>query len=129
MSADTTALSGRVLADGFADRIRRWSRDTGAPENAARVAQRAAFVVSMATLDGNVCTDLSDIAAALNDGSDTETLRQRLLESGVTGQPDSRDVMPLWTCSCPASSLNSSMRAFTSWRVIFSRAMIEAPST
>jgi exodeoxyribonuclease V alpha subunit len=95
VSADTTSLSGRVLADGFADRIRRWSRDTGAPENAARVAQRAAFVVSMATLDGNVCTDLSDIAAALNDGSDTETLRQRLLESGVTGQPDSRDAMPL----------------------------------
>jgi exodeoxyribonuclease V alpha subunit len=94
-SVDTTALSGRVLADGFADRIRRWSRDTGAPENAARVAQRAAFVVSMATLDGNVCTDLSDIAAALNDGSDTETVRQRLLESGVTGQPESRGAMPL----------------------------------
>jgi exodeoxyribonuclease V alpha subunit len=94
-SVDTTALSGRVLADGFADRIRRWSRDTGAPESAARVAQRAAFVVSMATLDGNVCTDLSDIAAALNDGSDTETVRQRLLESGVTGQPESRGAMPL----------------------------------
>jgi exodeoxyribonuclease V alpha subunit len=95
MTIDTTALSGRVLADGFADRIRRWSRDTGAPESAARVAQRAAFVVSMATLDGNVCTDLSDIAAALNDGSDTETVRQRLLESGVTGQPESRGAMPL----------------------------------
>jgi exodeoxyribonuclease V alpha subunit len=94
-SFDSTALSGRVLADGFADRIRRWSRDTGAPENAVRVAQRAAFVVSMATLDGNVCTDLSDIAEALNDGSDTETVRQRLLESGVTGQPDSRGAMPL----------------------------------
>ncbi len=95
MTIDTTALSGRVLADGFADRIRRWSRDTGAPESAARVAQRAAFVVSMATLDGNVCTDLSDIAAALNDGSDTETVRQRLLESGVTGQSESRGAMPL----------------------------------
>ena len=95
MTIDTTALSGRVLADGFADRIRRWSRDTGAPESVARVAQRAAFVVSMATLDGNVCTDLSDIADALNDGSDTETVRQRLLESGVTGQPDSRGAMPL----------------------------------
>jgi exodeoxyribonuclease V alpha subunit len=95
MSTDTTVLSGRVLADGFADRIRRWSRDTGAPESAARVAQRAAFVVSMATLDGNVCTDLSDIAAALNDGSDTETVRQPLLESGVTGQPESCGAMPL----------------------------------
>jgi len=95
VSIDSTVLSGRVLADGFADRIRRWSRDTGAPESAARVAQRAAFVVSMATLDGNVCTDLSDIADALNDGSDTETVRQRLLESGVTGQPDSRGAMPL----------------------------------
>jgi exodeoxyribonuclease V alpha subunit len=98
VSIDTTVLSGRVLADGFADRIRRWSRDAGAPESAARVAQRAAYVVSMATLEGNVCTDLADIAAALNDGSDTETVRQRLLESGVTGQPgqpDARGAMPL----------------------------------
>jgi exodeoxyribonuclease V alpha subunit len=95
MSTDTTALSGRVLAEGFADRIRRWSRDTGAPESAARIAQRAAFVVSMATLAGNVCADLADVAAALNDGSDTGTVRQRLLESGVTGQPESRGAMPL----------------------------------
>ena len=95
MNTDTTALPGRILADGFADRILRWSRDTGAPESAARVAQRAAFVVSMATLDGNVCTGLSDIAEALNDGSDTGTVRQRLLESGVAGQPESRGTMPL----------------------------------
>ena len=95
MSTDITALSGRVLAEGFADRIRRWSRDAGAPESAARVAQRAAFVVSMATLDGNVCAELADVAATLSDGSDTETVRQRLLESGVTGQPESRGAMPL----------------------------------
>ena len=95
MNTDTTALPGRILADGFADRILRWSRDTGASESAARVAQRAAFVVSMATLDGNVCTGLSDIAEALNDGSDTGTVRQRLLESGVAGQPESRGTMPL----------------------------------
>jgi exodeoxyribonuclease V alpha subunit len=94
-SFDTFALSGRVLADGFADRIRRWSRDTGAPENAARAAQCAAFVVSMATIEGNVCTDLSDIVAALNDGSNTETVRDRLLQSRVTGQPESRGAMPL----------------------------------
>lgn len=92
---DTAALSGRALADGFAGRIRRWSRDAGAPENAARVAQRAAFVVSMATLDGNVCAHLSDVAEALNDRSDIETLRELLLESGVTGQPESPGAMPL----------------------------------
>ena len=94
-ATDTTALPGRILADSFADRIRRWSRDAGATESATRVAQRAAFIVSAATLDGNVCTDLSSVAEALNDGSDTETVRQRLLESGVTGQPESRDAMPL----------------------------------
>ncbi len=37
--------------------------------------------------------------------------------------------MPLWICSCPASALNSSIRAFTSWRVTRSRAAIEARST
>jgi exodeoxyribonuclease V alpha subunit len=95
MSTDTTGLSGRVLADGFADRIGRWSRAAGAPEDAARVARRAAFVISMATLDGNVCADLSDVAEALSDGSNAETVRQRLLESGVTGQPDARGAMPL----------------------------------
>ena len=41
----------------------------------------------------------------------------------------SRDVMPLWMCSAPASAQNSSMRALTSWRVTFSRAAIEARST
>lgn len=84
-----------MLAEGFAERIRRWSRDAGAPESAVRVAQRAAFVVSMATLDGSVCADLADVAVALNDGSDTTTIRQRLLDSGVTGQPESRGAMPL----------------------------------
>ena len=38
-------------------------------------------------------------------------------------------VMPLWMCSWPASAENSSMRAFTSWRVTRSRAAIEARST
>lgn len=95
MNADTTALAGRVLAEGFAERIGRWSRDAGAPESAVRVARRAAFVVCMATLDGHVCADLDDLAAALGDGSDTETLRQRLLASGVTGRPGSRGAMPL----------------------------------
>ena len=37
--------------------------------------------------------------------------------------------MPLWMCSWPASAENSSIRAFTSCRVIRSRAAIEARST
>ena len=37
--------------------------------------------------------------------------------------------MPLWMCSCPASAENSSIRAFTSWRVTRSRAAIESRST
>ena len=41
----------------------------------------------------------------------------------------SRLVMPLWMCSCPASAANSSIRAFTSWRVTRSRAAIESRST
>ena len=41
----------------------------------------------------------------------------------------SREVIPLCTCSCPASALNSSIRAFTSCRVTRSRAAIEARST
>ena len=41
----------------------------------------------------------------------------------------SRLVIPAWIASCPASALNSSIRAFTSWRVIFSRASMDARST
>ena len=41
----------------------------------------------------------------------------------------SRLVMPLCTCSCPASALNSSIRAFTSCRVTRSRAAIDSRST
>ena len=41
----------------------------------------------------------------------------------------SRLVIPLCTCSCPASALNSSIRALTSCRVIRSRAAIDARST
>ena len=37
--------------------------------------------------------------------------------------------MPLWMCSCPASALNSSIRAFTSCRVTRSRAAIDSRST
>lgn len=95
MSFDVTALSGRVLADGFADRVGRWSHDAGAEQAAVRVAQCAAFVVSMATLGGDVCADISDIANALNSGLDTEAVRQWLLKSGVVGQPELRGPMPL----------------------------------
>ena len=41
----------------------------------------------------------------------------------------SRDVIPLWMCSCPASAQNSSIRAFTSCLVTRSRAAIDARST
>ena len=41
----------------------------------------------------------------------------------------SREVIPLWISSWPASALNSSMRAFTSWRVIFSREAMDSRST
>ena len=39
----------------------------------------------------------------------------------------SREVIPLWMCSCPASAANSSMRALTSWRVTRSRAAMDWP--
>ena len=41
----------------------------------------------------------------------------------------SREVIPWWMCSWPASALNSSIRAFTSCRVTRSRAAIESRST
>ena len=55
--------------------------------------------------------------------------RARRTWSCSTFSVRSRDVIPLWTCSWPARAENSSMRAFTSWRVTRSRASIDARST
>jgi hypothetical protein len=55
--------------------------------------------------------------------------RERRTCSCSTFSVRSREVIPLWTCSWPARAQNSSMRAFTSWRVTRSRAAIEARST
>ena len=41
----------------------------------------------------------------------------------------SRDVIPLWMCSWPARAQNSSIRAFTSWRVTRSRSRMDSRST
>ena len=74
-------------------------------------------------------------AASRPSRASTATVRSRTSSSDSrtcscsTFSVRSREVMPLWTCSWPASALNSSMRAFTSCRVTFSRSAIEARST
>ena len=66
------------------------------------------------------CTARSaNMAAAATALSRTSTAESRTWCS--TFSVRSRLVIPLWTCSCPASALNSSMRAFTSCLVIRSR--------
>ena len=84
-----------VLAEGFAHHVQRWAGESGSAEAATAVAQRTAYLVSMATTNGHVCIDLGDVAVSLDDEFDLHTLRRALMDSGVVGTPEARGAMPL----------------------------------
>ncbi len=92
MTADTPALA---LAEGFATQVQRWSRQTGADDTAVRIAGRAAWLVSMALADGDVCVPLDEVAASLEREFTPERLGELLLQSGIVGTPEARGAMPL----------------------------------
>lgn len=90
-----TTLPQRALSEGFAKHVQSWALENGAPEAVTRVVQQAAFLVSMATLEGQVCVHLDDLAESLNEDPDLAALRGWLLESGIVGTPEARASMPL----------------------------------
>lgn len=93
--SETAIPENRVLAEGFASHVYRWALESGAPVPVSTVAQRAAFSVSMATMAGHVCASLEEVLISQGHACDTATLRRSLLESGVVGTPEARNVMPL----------------------------------
>jgi exodeoxyribonuclease V alpha subunit len=111
-SADAAAPD--ALAATFGRHIARWSRQQGAPDAAAAMAQRAATLVSQGTSDGHSCLAFDDLVEALNAHSDSNDvdrhvdgnggtltpldaarLRSLLLESEVVGSPEAPGSLPL----------------------------------
>ncbi len=88
----------RTLAEGFAQHVRAWSRNSGAGEAMQDAAATAAREVSLALSDGQVCISLADLAASevvpgTPDGIDA--WRRSLLASGVVDTADAPGQMPL----------------------------------
>ena len=80
-----------ALAQAFAERVARWSRDRHAPAAAVEAARAAAYGVSMAVSSGHTCVPLAQVAA---DGN-VAALRTRLLESGIANDAAAGAMLPL----------------------------------
>ena len=78
-----------ALAEGLARQVEGWARRLGATDAAALTAAHAAQALSLATSDGHVCLQLSDLAG------DAAAMRQQLLNSRVVGTPRQPGAMPL----------------------------------
>jgi exodeoxyribonuclease V alpha subunit len=83
----------QALAEGFAEHVVRWARESNAPERTLRALGAAARTTSLATSSGHVCTYLADVAAACE--LDERALREALLESGMVGTPQAPATRPL----------------------------------
>ena len=80
------------LAQAFAERVARWSRERGADALAAGAARHAAHRLSLATSAGNVCAELTSLAAEDNDPA---SFRARLMASRVVAPAEAPDNLPL----------------------------------
>ncbi len=86
-------LPERALAQAFAQRVSRWSREGGATAAAADAAGAAAYAASMAVSGGHTCVPLADVAG---DG-DAASFHAKLVSSTVAATAaEQRDgAMPL----------------------------------
>ena len=94
----TSLNPAQTLADTFAAQVARWAQARGAPTAAVRWAQRAAWRVSQALADGDVCVLLEDLALereAPGHVPDLQSVRQALLAAGVVGTPSAPGAHPL----------------------------------
>jgi len=94
MRAIFTQTPDQALADGFADHVVRWARESDAPGHTLDALRAAARATSLATASGHVCTYLADIVAA-GDSLDEPALRTALLESGMVGTAEVPATHPL----------------------------------
>jgi exodeoxyribonuclease V alpha subunit len=82
------------LAAGFAEHLRLWARNRGAPPEALEALALVAGRASLATAEGSVCVPLAAIAQAFA-GQPLAALRERLLASQMVGSLRSEEVLPL----------------------------------
>jgi exodeoxyribonuclease V alpha subunit len=96
--SDAPLSAAQTLAEGFAAQAGRWAQARGAPAGAVRWVQRAAWRVSQALADGDVCVWLDDLAwepGVPGAPLDPDPVRQALLASGVVGTPAAPGACPL----------------------------------
>ncbi|MEP7276337.1 MAG: exodeoxyribonuclease V subunit alpha [Betaproteobacteria bacterium] len=82
----------RVLAQAFAERVARWSRERGADAPSSGAARDAAYAASMAVSAGHACVRVGDIA---HSDDDPARFRACLAASRVVGAPDGIPSTPL----------------------------------
>lgn len=80
------------LATGFADCMARWARRLGATPAAVNAVSAAALRASLDNSEGQVCSDLADIAGP---GEDIAALRAALLGSGLVAGQTATPPLPL----------------------------------
>jgi exodeoxyribonuclease V alpha subunit len=84
-----------LLAEGFAQQVRRWAAAAGADATAAALAAAAARRLSQAASDGHVSVALAEIAAACTPPVAAAALGEALRASGVAGPADAPGGRPM----------------------------------
>lgn len=87
MNSESSTISPQqVLAHGFARRLVRWLTEMSPDSGCGGVLERAAYLASLVTAQGDVYADVSDWSMAE---------RQTLLDSGLVAKPTDIKVLPL----------------------------------
>jgi exodeoxyribonuclease V alpha subunit len=90
-----TPSPAQTLAEGFARHVEHWARGTPCDAAGLHLLRQAAFELSLATSNGQVCLALAELCTLLAPVTDITALRRVLLGSGVVGTPESPGAMPL----------------------------------
>jgi exodeoxyribonuclease V alpha subunit len=84
-----------ALADAFAQTLRRWAQHSGARVSDLDWIAAAAHALSLACSSGRICLDLDTITSARG-AHNVQTLRDALLNCGLTAQPQAPHIRPLF---------------------------------
>ena len=93
-NANMQASPEQFLAEGFATHVVAWAAEQGVQPEALPLLRSAAHEISLATSAGHVCVTQDDLVLA-HPGIDADSLRHRLLSSGVVGTPETPGALPL----------------------------------